>query len=84
MNDDSHDEHKAITYARWLAERDGLILPAHPEIGLEWARPRMTDGRHVDRIKAVTFDGDRYAVTIKLPGWDYDPSPMKGPPAGET
>jgi hypothetical protein len=78
------DEKKAVQYARWLAERDAMPLPEHAETAIEWAEPMMRSGVRLARIKAVTFTGERYAVTVYLPGWDYDPSPVEGPPAGET
>jgi hypothetical protein len=68
------DEKKAIQYARWLAERDAMPLPEHADTAIEWAEPMMRSGIRLARIKAVT---------VYLPGWDYDPTPMKGPPAGE-
>jgi hypothetical protein len=77
------DEKKAVIYARWLAERDKVPLPEAVSISIEWAEPRMRSGIRLARIKAVTFDGDHYAVTVKLPGWNYDPSPIEGPPVGE-
>jgi hypothetical protein len=78
------DEKKAIIYARWLAERDKMPLPEHADTAIEWAEPMMRSGVRLARIKAVTFTGERYAVTVNLPGWNYDPSPVEGPPAGET
>jgi hypothetical protein len=78
------DEKKAVQYARWLAERDAMPLPEHAYTTIEWAAPTMRSGVRLARIKAVTFTGERYAVTVYLPGWDYDPSPVEGPPAGET
>jgi hypothetical protein len=79
----SADEKKAIQYARWLAERDKMPLPEHADTAIEWAEPIMRDGTKAERVKSVTFTGERYAVTVNLPGWDYDPTPMKGPLAGE-
>jgi hypothetical protein len=77
------DEKKAIIYARWLAERDKMPLPEHADTAIEWAEPVMRDGTKAERVKSVTFTGERYAVTIKLLGWAYDPTPMEGPLAGE-
>jgi hypothetical protein len=77
------DEKKAIIYARWLAERDKMPLPGHADTAIEWAEPIMRDGTKAERVKSVTFTGERYAVTVNLPGWAYDPPPMEGPLAGE-
>ncbi len=78
------DEKKAIIYARWLAERDKMPLPEHADTAIDWAEPVMRDGAKAERVRSVTFTGERYAVTVKLLGWAYDPTPMEGPPAGET
>ncbi len=79
----SADEKKAIIYARWLAERDKIPLPELADTAIEWAEPVMRDGTKAERVKSVTFTGERYVVTVKLLGWNYDPSPVEGPPAGE-
>ncbi len=57
-------EHRAVEYARWLAQRDGATLPsAEARITVAWRK--APDGRQ--RPCAVTFG----AVRIALPHWDH-------------
>jgi hypothetical protein len=79
-NDEEHDTHKAILYATYLAERDGM-LPREPhDVAIDWARVTLRDGTKHDRIRTVTFHGERYSVAVHLPGWAYDGTPHDAAP----
>lgn len=76
-------EHTAVAYARWLASRDGIEIPAgFSRATCEWsgvhsATKTNKHGRAVweRRIMAVRFSG--HAVTgprIEIPNWDWQPA----------
>jgi hypothetical protein len=75
-----HDTHKAILYARWLAEKEGLPLPDDAEIAIDWAHVMLRDGSKAERIRTVTFNGERFSVAVHLPGWAHDPTPYNATP----
>lgn len=77
---EEHDTHKAILYARWLAEKDALPLPDDSDIGIDWARVTLRDGTREERIRTVTFHGARYSVAVHLPGWAHDGTPHNAAP----
>jgi hypothetical protein len=56
----------AVSYARWLAARDGKKIP--PKCGAKAIRAG-------DRIRAVDFQiSKRRHVTIPIPHWDWTPT----------
>lgn len=63
-------ERKAVTYARWLAARDGVALPEGSATAV-WA----TTAGGSDRITCVVFAGSFPRVRIDLPNWDWTPAP---------
>ena len=77
---EKHDTHKAILYARWLAEKDALPLPDHPDISTDWAHVLLRDGTKEERVRTVTFHGARYSLSVHLPGWAHDPTPHNAAP----
>ena len=77
---EEHDTHKAILYARWLAEKDALPLPDDSNIGIDWARVTLRDGTREERIRTVTFHGARYSVAVHLPNWAHDGTPHNAAP----
>lgn len=79
-NQEEHDIHKAILYATWIAERDRLILPEGHDVAVDWARVTLRDGTKEERIRTVTFHGERYSLAIHLPGWAHDPTPHNAAP----
>jgi hypothetical protein len=74
---------QAETYARWLAARDGIVIPAGATRARAAVVPFTThrvrsSGRPVveDRVLAVLFyipGIGEPAVRIELPNWDFDP-----------
>ena len=80
MTQDDHDTCTAILYARWLADRDKMPLPPDGcDISTEWGLVLLRDGRHEQRIRQVTFHGERYSVGVHLPNWAHDPTPSRAP-----
>jgi hypothetical protein len=73
---DSQFERKAADYARWLAKRDGIVLPNTYNVSVIWSgvNAKRSTGRTFwdKRIRAVKF-GD---VTIDLPNWDFIPESL--------
>lgn len=70
-----NDKAAAETYARWLAQRDGIELPHDPRpavrfAGVKWARYKS----FVFQAHAVTFGGGTAKVTINIPHVGYDPT----------
>lgn len=75
-------ERQAVAYARWLAARDGEMVPpvaadtrsTRPVV--TWAETFNTHTRkHERRIRAVTFRNGARVTTIDLPHWDWCPAP---------
>ena len=75
-----HERYQAVMYARWIAERDGIELPA-PEpfkdpncasVALVCYDEARVSGRLERRPRSVTFRGTRN-VTVDLPHWDHVP-----------
>lgn len=75
-------ERQAVAYARWLAARDGEMVPpvaadtrsTRPVV--TWAEtfnPHIR--KHERRIRAVTFRNGARVTTIDLPHWDWCPAP---------
>jgi hypothetical protein len=65
MNDPlSSDSERAVEYALWLAQRDGIDLPANARtIGFAY----FQKVQRIKRARMVRFGG----VVIELPHWDY-------------
>ena len=64
-------DRKAIQYAVWLLQRDGLEYPAGSACAV-WASVTNKQGKREDRIRAVRFG----PVEIELPNWDWCPYPV--------
>lgn len=60
----STDSERAISYALWLAQRDGIELPANAR-GLAFPVFEKVNG--IKRARGVRFGG----VAIAFPHWDY-------------
>jgi hypothetical protein len=70
---DSQFERKAADYARWLAKRDGIVLPNTYSVSVIWSGVSANNAsRWERRIRAVTFG----TVTIDLPNWDFIPESL--------
>lgn len=80
MTQDDHDTCTAILYARWLADKDQMPLPPDAcNISTEWGRVLLRDGSQSQRIRQVTFHGERYSMGVQLPNWAHDPAPSHAP-----
>jgi hypothetical protein len=40
----------------------------------------LRDGTKAERIRTVTFHGERYSIAVHLPGWAHDPTPHNAAP----
>lgn len=63
---------KGIEYARWLAARDGIALPAGAVTACT-AEVKLLDGKIQKRISCVTFGTYAPRVRIDIPNWNFVP-----------
>jgi hypothetical protein len=69
-------EHQAVEYARWIAARDGKVLPIDLKPIVEWLPFRNTYTRKMEqRVTSVLFRDRTDRVEIALPNWDWCPAP---------
>ncbi len=66
-----YERYQAITYARWIARRDGIELPPGraPTVVYDYCYVGRKEER---RPRAVIF-GDARMVTVDLPHWNHVP-----------
>jgi hypothetical protein len=61
-------EARAVTYARWLADRDKIELPVGSIASPVWSD--FKNGTKAKRISAVSFGG----IVVDIPHWDLNRS----------
>ena len=56
---------RAIQYARWLAERDGIRIPDDCAAEALWGNQQ--------HVRSVMFFFDGVDIEIEIPNWDWQP-----------
>ncbi len=75
--DENDQARKAIEYARWLAARDGKVLPEEGSVSALWAAVYVPGKSKPERrVYAVSFSSRKHRESgwlIQIPNWDWTP-----------